>query len=262
MSNRAVIEAFWNARTKSDGYTKCHGWVKGEIRDKVIKENNIVHYLLWDNEIARLVGNTLTLSDCGWQTNTTQDRLNAILKRVNTVKGEFFIQKERHVWYLRYREWDEKEEKFINSQSFKWGKETVFDLKNPFKRLKPFDTEAIDKKAKEMKKTVDKFVREMKIRVEKGELQTGGGECWGVLMGLSECHECQYLASPICGGGAHLILKALTEKKYLHPAIFMCKQDEKGNVVPDNETILNNWDTIKKALSDFIRKSLIKKGAR
>lgn len=58
-------------------------------------------FLLHGNEIASLENGQLKLSDCGWQTVTTKERLNAIL-------GYFdlgYIQQKKRVWYFNGKEW-------------------------------------------------------------------------------------------------------------------------------------------------------------
>lgn len=43
-------------------------------------------------------GNTLSITNCGWQTNTTKERLNAI--------DGVSISQKKGVWYLNGTEWD------------------------------------------------------------------------------------------------------------------------------------------------------------
>lgn len=50
---------------------------------------------LHGNEIARIEGNLLTITDAGWQTNTTKERLNGILDYY----GLWFIKQEAWTWY-------------------------------------------------------------------------------------------------------------------------------------------------------------------
>ena len=52
---------------------------------------------LHGNVIAWIKNSLLTISDCGWETNTTKDRLNGILDHLS--KGYIF-QKD-YVWYYQ-----------------------------------------------------------------------------------------------------------------------------------------------------------------
>lgn len=62
---------------------------------------NVTIMKLHGNPIAYRYNNpekTLSISNCGWQTNTTKERLNAI-------DGVHIVQK-KGVWYLNGKEWD------------------------------------------------------------------------------------------------------------------------------------------------------------
>lgn len=64
------------------------------------KSQNTSYLSLHGNTIAILHHDTnkLMISNCGWQTNTTKERLNG-LKEVN-------IHQKNFVWYLNGKEWD------------------------------------------------------------------------------------------------------------------------------------------------------------
>jgi len=78
---------------------------------KVYKKNNTAVEVHHHVTILRLHGNpiayrynnpqrTLSITNCGWETNTTKERLNA-LKGVN-------INQKNWVWYLNGKKWDGK----------------------------------------------------------------------------------------------------------------------------------------------------------
>ena len=91
-----LAEEFWMAKPRYKGYRSMYGYREGP-RDRVVVEGDVVRYLLWGNEIAnwnRRKG-TLMVDDCGWQTQLTMDRLNAILQRLG-----FSIYSERRTLYI------------------------------------------------------------------------------------------------------------------------------------------------------------------
>jgi len=62
---------------------------------------NVTILSLHGNKIAYLYNDperTLSITNCGWFTNTTKDRLNAI--------PNVSIQQKKGVWYLNGKEWD------------------------------------------------------------------------------------------------------------------------------------------------------------
>lgn len=61
-------------------------------------------FLLHGNEIAKLLNGTLVVSDCGWQTVTTKERLNAILGHFNLG----YIQQKKGVWYFNGQLWKDQ----------------------------------------------------------------------------------------------------------------------------------------------------------
>lgn len=62
----------------------------------VCKEENTVSFILHRNKIASLTGNQLTVSSYGWETPTTKERLNGILKAFNL---PHIVQKD-FTWYF------------------------------------------------------------------------------------------------------------------------------------------------------------------
>ena len=64
----------------------------------VSNDNGKTEMFLFGNKIASLNGNQLTITNCGWQTNTTKERLNALPK--------VSICQKKGVWYLNGNEWD------------------------------------------------------------------------------------------------------------------------------------------------------------
>jgi len=53
---------------------------------------------LHNNPIAFILDNCLTITSCGWETNTTKERLNGL--------PGVHIQKKNLQWYLNGKEWD------------------------------------------------------------------------------------------------------------------------------------------------------------
>ena len=76
------------------------------VRDKVIVHGDIARWLLWGNSIVRYDGHGILLSDCGYHTTTTAERLNGLLEAfsIRTHDGDriyysvscgFYVWKER-----------------------------------------------------------------------------------------------------------------------------------------------------------------------
>ena len=85
------IEAFMNATPFS------------KSNMTVTVEPNVTILSLFENEIAYRYNdpeNTLSITNCGWKTNTTKERLNA-LPNVN-------IYQRAGVWFLNGEQWDGK----------------------------------------------------------------------------------------------------------------------------------------------------------
>jgi hypothetical protein len=86
-----AVEKFLNAETFNSGNTSV----------KVLP--NVTVLVLFGNEIAYRYNDpekTLSITNCGWKTNTTKERLNAL----PNVK----IQVKKGIWYLNGLEWDGK----------------------------------------------------------------------------------------------------------------------------------------------------------
>ena len=79
-----AVNAFVLRKTFSSGNTT------------VCKEENTVSFILHGNKIASLTGNLLSVSSCGWETPTTKERLNGILKAFNL---PHIVQKD-FTWYF------------------------------------------------------------------------------------------------------------------------------------------------------------------
>lgn len=81
-----TVEAFINNTNKSCGNTTVQNVGGVDIE-----------YRLHGNKIA--IKNVMTgkveISDCSWQSNTTRERLNGILRKYNG-----YIQQKNFVWYL------------------------------------------------------------------------------------------------------------------------------------------------------------------
>jgi len=257
------FEMFWKALEKPDGYTRRCGRnprVGEGPRDLVRRANGTIIYELWGHPIASLTEGVLTLSDEGWETLTTKDRINGILHNSPTNKlHDFHIEQENRIWYLVYRRWSERAGRVMECQRFKWNNGVQIALDNPFRLLEKTTEEEIEAKAKKLRGRVKFFVDHVKKKVEKGTLSMDGGECWGIKMGIQECGECEFLLKPGCGGGITLIAKALQEKGYAYPGIWVCDIDGKEKLFVSLDKIKQNWKyPIGPALRDYVRKRLVK----
>lgn len=79
-----------------------------EVKVKNLKLNEpdnqyVCSYFLHGNEIARFDAINLQISNCGWKSVTTKERLNGILERAYFT-GAYpyfcFITQKNHVWYF------------------------------------------------------------------------------------------------------------------------------------------------------------------
>lgn len=77
------VRAFFNRETFN----------KANMRVSTI--DNGMHLFLHGNLIAKIENNQVYISDCGWQTPTTKERLNGVL---NHCSGGYIYQ-ENFVWY-------------------------------------------------------------------------------------------------------------------------------------------------------------------
>lgn len=70
---------------------------------KVIVRPNVTVLTLFGNEIAYLYNDpqrTLSITNCGWRSNTTKERLNAL--------PSVSISQKNGKWFLNGQEWDGK----------------------------------------------------------------------------------------------------------------------------------------------------------
>ena len=65
---------------------------------EVVVLPNVTILKLYDNEIAYLYNdpsNTLSITNCGWDTNTTKDRLNSLPNvSISQLKGKWYLNNE------------------------------------------------------------------------------------------------------------------------------------------------------------------------
>jgi len=80
------VDAFKNNQTRSFGNTR------------VKAENGVTKLFLHDNLIAVKENGVVRVSNAGWSSNTTKERLNGL----DGVK----INQKNFVWYLNGEEWD------------------------------------------------------------------------------------------------------------------------------------------------------------
>ena len=64
-------------------------------RDSIINTGDSVILELWGHAIATREAETLIIDSCGYQTNTTKERLNGILYKLN-----WRIYQHKGVWYV------------------------------------------------------------------------------------------------------------------------------------------------------------------
>lgn len=246
LNKNTVIERFWQAKDQKDGFKRGSGFLPNGVRDIVKKENGEVKYLLWGNPIAVLKDGVLILSDCGWKTSTTKDRLSNILREGGI---DLTISQERGVWYLF--DWRARDKKYI------WGDGVEIPLKKPLSMLKAIDDKKIVADAKKLNEPIRCFMAEMKSRVDNGKLSMDGGECWGISMGMQECKDCEHFCTTNCGGGVTLLAKAIESRRSpMAVALFMGNSEGK----PGLERIRKNWDGISRDLRHWLKKSMMLKG--
>jgi len=89
MITRQAVAAFNNAESFKSGNTK------------VIVKPNVTVLLLFNNEIAYRYNDperTLSITNAGWESNTTKERLNGL--------DGVSIQQKAGIWYLNGKEWE------------------------------------------------------------------------------------------------------------------------------------------------------------
>jgi hypothetical protein len=246
------FEAFWKALEKPDGYVRRCGLRRnGEQRDVVRRANGTVIYELWGHPIASLTEGVLTLSDEGWKTVTTKDRINGILACAPAKVRDLRVWSNNRIWYV-----------YAGDRKFKWNNGAQIALDNPLRLLEKTNDKEIEAKANKLRDRVKAFTDRIKKRVENGTLPTGGGECWlvkGVFGESRGCDNCEYLLKPGCGGGVTLIAKALREKGYAYPGVWMAEMGEDGEPKVSIKKIQEHWKhPIGPALRDYVRKRLVK----
>jgi hypothetical protein len=89
MITQQAVAAFNNAESFKSGNTK------------VIVKPNVTVLLLFNNEIAYRYNDperTLSITNAGWESNTTKERLNGL--------DGVSIQQKAGIWYLNGKEWE------------------------------------------------------------------------------------------------------------------------------------------------------------
>ena len=89
MITQQAVAAFNNAESFKSGNTK------------VIVKANVTVLLLFNNEIAYRYNDperTLSITNAGWESNTTKERLNGL--------DGVSIQQKAGIWYLNGKEWE------------------------------------------------------------------------------------------------------------------------------------------------------------
>lgn len=245
LNKNTVIERFWQAKDQKDGFKRGSGFLPNGVRDIVKKENGEVKYLLWGNPIAVLKDGVLILSDCGWKTPTTKERLSNILREGGI---DLTIHQERGVWYLL--NWNARDKKYV------WGDGVEIPLKRPLSRLKPIDYANIAADAKKLNEPIRRFMKEMKSRIDNNTLAIEG-ECWGIAFMGKECRNCENFCTSNCGGGVRLLAKAIESRRSpMAVALFMGNSEGK----PDLERIRKNWDGISMDLRHWLKKNMMQRG--
>ena len=80
------VKAFFN----NTNYSKSNTFI---VNNKFYLHNNL---------IAEIKDNKLILSNCGWFSNTTKERLNGILNYI----GNSGIYQKNFIWYLNGERWN------------------------------------------------------------------------------------------------------------------------------------------------------------
>ena len=89
MITQQAVAAFNNAESFKSGNTE------------VIVKANVTVLLLFNNEIAYKYNDpkrTLSITNAGWESNTTKERLNGL--------DGVSIQQKAGIWYLNGKEWE------------------------------------------------------------------------------------------------------------------------------------------------------------
>lgn len=89
---REMIEAIQAKKPYSNDNTRV----------AVSSDSDLIKVELHGYEIARIIGNTLYLSDCGYQTKTTKSRLNCLLNHFNLP----IIYSKNYQWYIGVNVWE------------------------------------------------------------------------------------------------------------------------------------------------------------
>ena len=91
----------------------CRAFICGDKKTISNTSTDGMELRLHGNLIARKEQGAIILSDCGWQTRTTQDRLNGLLSLLNTPSR---IYQKKFRWYL----WTQNKEVDIE-----WNREAL-----------------------------------------------------------------------------------------------------------------------------------------
>ena len=80
-------------------------WSLDNTRVEYEEGNEVSRVYLHGHKIAEIGKGYITLNHCGWKTNTTKSRLNAILSK----NGKGSVYQKNHTWFIVY---DDKIEEF------------------------------------------------------------------------------------------------------------------------------------------------------
>jgi len=77
---------------------------------------NFTELKLHGNTIAYKIGEDIFISNCGWESNTTKERLNSLINEYYgyPTSVDYGIYQKNFVWYLNEVEWDGKMTKLQN----------------------------------------------------------------------------------------------------------------------------------------------------
>lgn len=98
-----AAQALKNMEKMTSGNTR----VSIESRSMGDDSQKVAVLYLHDNQIAMFDGSLLTLSDAGWQTVTTKERLNGVLDTFNLAGG---ITQKNYNWYFVVTHWESLED--------------------------------------------------------------------------------------------------------------------------------------------------------
>jgi hypothetical protein len=85
----------------NNAISKCINWKNDNTQVIYSPERDANYVMLHGNHIATIGDTWLQMFNCGWKTNTTKARLNAILKAHGS--GDEYIFQRKGEWFVNYQ---------------------------------------------------------------------------------------------------------------------------------------------------------------